>query len=150
MSKKIEKNILILDDDKNIGRLLELILQTSRFDVTRTTSVAKALKRIQAKNPYIIISDIMLQNESGFDLYWELQKSTETNSIPFIFISAYPDQNIPGREKIEAHDGAKSIFLVKLFSPQTLLQAMEDVIGAKEQPRVSRVAVHKSRVLSRR
>jgi len=129
MSATTKKNILILDDDKNIGRLLELILQTSRFAVTRATNVEKALKRIQGKIPEIIISDIMLQNETGFDLYWKLQKSPETNSIPFIFISAYPDQNIAGREKISNHGIAKSVFLAKLFSPQTLLQAIENVIG---------------------
>jgi len=71
----------------------------------------------------------MLQNESGFDLYWNLQKSPETNSIPVIFISAYPDQNISGREKIAAYGKAKSVFLAKLFSPQTLLEAIDEVIG---------------------
>jgi DNA-binding response OmpR family regulator len=72
MSTNIKRNILILDDDKNIGRLLELILQTSRFAVTRATNVEKALKRVKAKKPDLIISDIMLQNETGFDLYWKL------------------------------------------------------------------------------
>ena len=129
MSTNIKRNILILDDDKNIGRLLELILQTSRFAVTRATNVEKALKRVKAKKPDLIISDIMLQNESGFDLYWDLQKSPETNSIPVIFISAYPDQNISGREKIAAYGKAKSVFLAKLFSPQTLLEAIDEVIG---------------------
>ncbi|HDL65105.1 MAG TPA: response regulator, partial [Proteobacteria bacterium] len=85
MSTGKKKNILILDDDKNIGRLLELILQTSHFAVTRATNIDTALKRIRAKKPEIIISDIMLENESGFDLYWELQKSPETDSIPIIF-----------------------------------------------------------------
>ncbi len=129
MSTGKKKNILILDDDKNIGRLLELILQTSHFAVTRATNIDKALKRIRAKKPEIIISDIMLENESGFDLYWELQKSPETDSIPIIFISAYPDQNISGREKIRDQGKAKSLFLAKLFSPQTLLQAIEDISG---------------------
>ena len=128
MSTEKKTNILILDDDKNIGRLLELILQTSRFAVTRTTNVAKALKRVRTKKPEIIISDIMLRNESGFDLYWELQKSPETDSIPIIFISAYPDQNVSGREKITAQGRAKSLFLAKLFSPQTLLQAIDDIV----------------------
>jgi DNA-binding response OmpR family regulator len=128
MKTNIKKNILILDDDKNIGRLVELILKTSHFTVTRATNVDKALKRIKAKKPDIIISDIMLENESGFDLYWELQKSPGTDSIPIIFISAYPDQNISGREKITAQGKAKSLFLAKLFSPQTLLQAIDDIV----------------------
>ena len=129
MSKTPKRKILVLDDDKNIGRLLELILEVSHFTVSRATSVEKALNRVRAKKPDLIISDIMLPVGSGFDLYWELQKSPETNSIPIIFISAYPDQNFAEREKIEAHDGARTLFLAKLFSPQTLLQAIESVVG---------------------
>ncbi|MEA1928793.1 MAG: response regulator [Candidatus Auribacterota bacterium] len=128
MSAISPKKILVLDDDKNIGRLLELILQTSHFSVIRSTTVGKALKRVRARQPDLIISDIMLKEESGYDLYWELQKSPVTNSIPFIFISAYPDQNISGREKIATEGKAKFSFLAKIFSPQTLLQAIEDVM----------------------
>ncbi len=124
-----KKKVVVLDDEQNIGRLLELILEVNNFAVNWTTTVDKALKLVDSKKPDLIISDIMLQEKCGFDLYWELQKSPKTSSIPFIFISAYPEESVAGREKIEKQRGAKVVFLAKLFSPQTLLHAIKKVLG---------------------
>ncbi len=129
MQNSGKKKILVVDDDKTIGRLLELILEVSDFSVRRADSLSGARKSIRARRPDLIICDIMLEKESGYDLYWELSENPRTASIPFIFISAYPEETAPERKRISEHQGTEAIFLAKLFSPQELLQAINTVLS---------------------
>ena len=57
---KERKKILVVDDDKTIGRLLELILEVSDFSVRRSDSISGARKSIKARRPDLIVCDIML------------------------------------------------------------------------------------------
>ena len=129
--KKPEKTILLLDDDKNLIRLLELILKTSHYHVIHATTVGAALKKVRLKNPDLIISDIQLEGESGFDFFWGLQKICPKRMIPFIFISAYPDQDKIQRAAVMEHGGNNVFFLVKLFSPETILKVIDVALGTR-------------------
>lgn len=121
---KRRNKILVIDDDQTIRRLLELILEVNDFSVRRADTLSRARELIKDRRPDLIICDILLNEESGYDLYWELSKAPRTASIPFIFISAYPEATAPERERISQHQGTEVIFLAKLFSPQELLQAI--------------------------
>jgi CheY-like chemotaxis protein len=123
MAKRRNK-ILVIDDEQTIRRLLELLLEVSDFSVRQADTLSRARELIKDRRPDLIICDIMLNEESGYDLYWELSEAPQTASIPFIFISAYPEVTAPERERISQHQGTEAIFLAKLFSPQELLQAI--------------------------
>ncbi|CAH8718858.1 response regulator transcription factor [Paenibacillus thiaminolyticus] len=79
-------NILAVDDEIGILKLLEITLRKENFTHIDTASTGKgALQRIKEKAYDIILLDIMLPDISGFELCTEMRKHT---NAPIIFISA--------------------------------------------------------------
>ncbi len=83
-----KRSVLIVED--NIALLNYLSMKLSeKFNVIAATSGNEAFERIQTV-PYIdiIISDVMMNNGDGFDLYRLVQSKNHLSHIPFIFLTA--------------------------------------------------------------
>ena len=78
--------ILLVDDEKDLGRTYELILENHGFDVDRFTDPAMALEQFKPNLYDLTILDIKMPKINGFELYHEL-KSRDSN-IKTLFISA--------------------------------------------------------------
>jgi signal transduction histidine kinase/DNA-binding NarL/FixJ family response regulator len=82
------RSVLVVED--NIALLNYLSMKLSeKFNVIAATSGNEAFNRIQTV-PYIdiIISDVMMNDGDGFDLYRLVQSKNHLNHIPFIFLTA--------------------------------------------------------------
>lgn len=90
---KLEKEIWILDDDKDDHELLRDIFTEANwpFPLQLFTSGAQLLERLaeQPSAPFIIISDINLPGMDGLELRDQLLKkrNKKFHSVPFIFWS---------------------------------------------------------------
>jgi DNA-binding NtrC family response regulator len=130
MAEKLKK-ILVVDDDMIIVKLLETMLKVSHYQVLSAATVRSGLEKARREKPQVIVSDVRLCGETGFDLYRELQGSSETDSIPFIFISAFRKDNDSEREEIEKRARPGTIyFLEKPFDPANLVQKIEAALAA--------------------
>ena len=83
-------NILIVEDNKTLRRLLEYRLG-KRFDVRVAENGERALAAIDERAPDLIVSDIMMPVMDGFALLAALRASPATETIPFIFLTAKTD-----------------------------------------------------------
>ena len=83
-------NILIVEDNKTLRRLLEYRLG-KRFDVRVAENGERALAAIAERAPDLIVSDIMMPVMDGFALLAALRASPATETIPFIFLTAKTD-----------------------------------------------------------
>jgi len=83
---QLNKRILIVDDEKDVGRTLEMILENYGFDIDCFTDAAMALKSFKPNVYDLTILDIRMPKINGFELYHEL-KSRDSN-IKTLFISA--------------------------------------------------------------
>ena len=81
-----KKRILIVDDEKDIGRTLQLILENYGFDVDCFTDPALALEKFKPKLYHLIILDIRMTEINGFELYEKL--IAEDSEIKILFITA--------------------------------------------------------------
>ncbi len=61
-------NILIVDDEKNIRRSLELILAGEGFSVSTAGTAAEAHREVATEPPDIIFLDVLLPDENGLDV----------------------------------------------------------------------------------
>ncbi len=80
--------ILIVDDDPLIIKLLEKKLTKAGFKIDSANDGQQALEKIHQFKPDIIISDIMMPHLDGYQLHRSLRQKPETAAIPFIFMSA--------------------------------------------------------------
>lgn len=78
---------LVVDDEEIVCEAVKAILETEDIEVFITTSSLKAIEDIKANNYDLIISDVMMPEMNGFDLYENI-KETAHDSI-FILITAF-------------------------------------------------------------
>mgnify|MGYP000768807485 CR=1 FL=1 len=79
------RNILVVEDDKNISDLIHMYLVKEGFDVRIAGDGGKALEEFQKKEPDLILLDIMLPVMDGWAV---CAKIRETSKVPIIMLTA--------------------------------------------------------------
>lgn len=105
------KNILIIDDDINIGNMLEELLIKEGYQVTRAYSGTEAVLVLSASRPDLVLLDLMLPGLNGEEV---LKKIT---GIPVIVVSAKIDVD----DKVELLLNGAADYITKPFIPKELL-----------------------------
>ena len=83
---EVGKQILLVEDDKNLGYILSEYLSMKGFQVTWAKDGVEALALIE-KNPYTLgILDVMLPSMDGFSLAEKI--ATTSYPLPYIFLTA--------------------------------------------------------------
>ncbi len=85
MSKRAR--ILIVDDERSIRELLEIVLKKDGFNVTSVRSAVEALTLLKSSDFDLIISDIKMPDMSGIDLLRQLRETTFGGQ--FILLTAF-------------------------------------------------------------
>ncbi|WP_342762053.1 response regulator transcription factor [Bacillus sp. BR3(2024)] len=81
----MKKNILIVDDDKDIIDLLKLFLEMENFFVVEASNGEVALKCLEENHIDLAIVDIMMPKMDGYQL---IKKIRETLQLPILILSA--------------------------------------------------------------
>lgn len=82
-------NILIVEDDKNLRKLMITYLKKSNYNTYEATNGEEALNVLDKNYIDLIISDVMMPKMDGFDLIKELR--TNMYKIPILLITAKSD-----------------------------------------------------------
>ena len=92
-------NILIIDDEENICRLIKIFLdQTMLFNkVEISLSVSVALLKIKNENFDLIITDYKMSHKTGLEFIEMMTNNFKFRKIRFIIISGYLDNEVLAR-----------------------------------------------------
>ena len=120
-------HILIVDDDDKIRDLLRQFLKEKGFIVSTAENSQDAKSKIDIFNFNLIILDVMMPGQSGYELTKELKIS---KNIPIILLTAKGEveNRIHGLE-IGADD-----YLGKPFEPKELLLRIKNIIRTNADP----------------
>lgn len=116
------KKITIVDDDKDLRSLLEVVLKFNQFTVQIFSSAEDFLKGYDAHTTLFII-DINLGGLSGLQLCEHLKADPDTKFKPIVIISAHPDLEALGRK------ACADAILQKPFSQAVLVQKITELLG---------------------
>jgi DNA-binding response OmpR family regulator len=86
--KNRKKTIFVLEDDPDIGELLEFNLVNTGYSVLLEKSGLKGFDLIKTKPPDLLLLDLNLPELSGFEICKYLRKNDPTSKLPIIVISA--------------------------------------------------------------
>jgi CheY-like chemotaxis protein len=82
----VNKRILIVDDEKDVGRTFKMILENYGFEIDFFTDPAMALETFKPNLYHLIILDIRMAEINGFELYDKLK--SRDPKIKTLFITA--------------------------------------------------------------
>ena len=116
------KPILIVDDDADILKLLELRLSANGYEVITAESAHEALTLFNIQAASLIISDLRMPDMDGFALFQAIHALDAT--VPFILLTAHG--SIP--EAVYATQQGVFSFLTKPFDSQALLQQVANAL----------------------
>ena len=127
-----KKRILIVDDEKDIGRTLQLILENYGFDVDCFTDPALALEKFKPKLYHLIILDIRMAEINGFELYEKL--IAKDSEIKILFITALNSVETYNTTNCKVYPlyGVRH-FMKKPVSNEQLLAQVYSMLVAEQQ-----------------
>jgi DNA-binding response OmpR family regulator len=79
-------NILVVEDDKNLNKLICAVLKQNGYHVFRAEDGEEALSVLSHEHIDLVISDIMMPNMDGFEMTGELRKSNY--NLPILMVTA--------------------------------------------------------------
>jgi len=119
-------NVLIIDDDRDILRLLEFALNRAGHDVIIASDGQQGLAELEARKPDLIVADIMMPNMTGYDFCKQVRASSGASDIPIIIFSA----RFQPVDKQTALQAGATDYLPKSISPDALVKRIEELLPA--------------------
>jgi diguanylate cyclase (GGDEF)-like protein len=80
--------ILVVDDDADIARFVEVNLKLQGFDVVVAHDGEQALEMVNVRHPDLIVVDLMMPGVDGMEVTRRLRADPLTGSIPIIMLTA--------------------------------------------------------------
>ena len=116
----MSKLIYVVDDESNIRTMMQLFLENEGFTVETFKDGQEACQAFSAKEPDMLILDIMMPGMSGLELCNEIRKHANT---PIIIVSAR-DEEI---DRILGIEMGADDYMMKPFSPKELVARVKAV-----------------------
>jgi two-component system phosphate regulon response regulator OmpR len=119
--EKIKHHILVVDDDDRIRELVKEYLSENGFNVSTGNSAEEAKIRLEYFKFDLIVLDVMMPGQNGFDLTKEIKK---TSSVPIVLLTAKGEVE----NRIEGLELGADDYISKPFEPKELLLRIKNLI----------------------
>lgn len=82
------KSIFLIDDDLGLQMVLEMALRDAGYEVELANDGLEAVARLRSLNPNLVLSDIMMPQLDGVQLFHSIKEQLQDNGIPIIIMTA--------------------------------------------------------------
>lgn len=115
MTETVEKkNILVVDDEKEIAELIEIHLMSQDYNVTKAKNGVEALKLIDENHFDLVLLDVMMPKLDGKET---LKKIREKSNVPVIMVTAKTSE----KDKVEGLTLGADDYVTKPIKPLELI-----------------------------
>ena len=121
MEKK--KNILVVDDDPDIGTMLKMILEYKGYAVTLLSNANQTEPQLSNGVTDLVILDMLIAGTNGTDVCRSIRSNPLSAGVPVLMISALPDAR-----KVCIDAGADD-FISKPFEMKELLAKVSSLVN---------------------
>ncbi len=121
-----KNHILIVDDDDRIRNLLKDYLSENNYVVSTAENADQAKKKLEYILFDIIILDVMMPGQNGYDLTKEIKKKI---SIPIILLTAKGEVE----NRIKGLELGADDYIGKPFEPKELLLRIKNIINKNKK-----------------
>lgn len=126
--------IYIVEDDESIREIESIALKNSNYIVSAFENAKEFYKKLDELVPDLILLDVMLPDESGYDIVRKLRKRPATQDIPIIMVTAKTTE----MDMIKGFDGGADDYIKKPFSIMEIITRVKALLRrtAKEEPKL--------------
>jgi two-component system phosphate regulon response regulator OmpR len=121
-----KNHILIVDDDDKIRNLLKDYLTENHYIVSTAEDAIQAKERLKILKFDIIILDVMMPGQDGYDLTKEIKKDSK---VPIILLTAKGEVE----NRIKGLELGADDYLGKPFEPKELLLRINNILTKKNR-----------------
>ncbi len=133
------QRILVVDDDKQIVRLLRTYLEESGYRALVAYDGESALHIIRRERPDLVLLDLMLPNRDGWEVTRLVRQDDSLQGLPLIMLTARADD----QEKIVGLELGADDYVTKPFNPREVVARVRAVLrraqGESPPPRILEV-----------
>lgn len=120
----MKEKILIVEDEKDIIKMLEYNLKKEGFKVVAACDGEDALDLAVRDHPDLILLDLMLPGMDGLEVCKALKKENKTGPIPIIMLTAKSQES----DKVVGLELGADDYITKPFSPRELIARIKAVL----------------------
>ena len=117
----MKKRILVVDDDMSVRESLKRVLEAAGYEVVVAAGGLEAAVRFQPGHFDLLVLDLVLPNQSGWDVFERL--TTRRPLVPVIIITGLPNQR-----RTAEMAGAGALF-EKPIEPASLLERIAELLA---------------------
>jgi len=129
----MKEMILIVEDDKDIIKMLDYNLKKEGYKTLSARNGEDAIDLARQKHPDMVILDLMLPGIDGLEVCKTLKRDSKTSSIPIIMLTAKSQES----DKVVGLELGADDYMTKPFSPRELIARIKAVLrrgGEKDGP----------------
>lgn len=111
------RRILVVDDDRNLRKIIQANLELAGFEITAVPSGPDALRMLDSLHPDLVVLDVMMPAMDGYEVARRIRRHPSNAHVPIIMLTAKGEVE----DKLAGFEAGIDDYLTKPFGPQELL-----------------------------
>jgi DNA-binding response OmpR family regulator len=122
--------ILLVDDEPGIRKILRLFLELEGYQVFEAITANQAMQVVKKERPHLIILDVILFGQTGFDVCEWVKNNPETKDIIIFLFTALNQEH----DYREGQRLGCDLYLTKPQNPKDIVEKVREFLQAKAGP----------------
>ena len=111
------KRILVVDDDRNLRKIIQTNLELAGYDVVTASNGEEALRILETMQADLVLLDVMMPVMDGVETARQIRTHPSNTHVPIIMLTAKGEVE----DKLAGFDAGADDYMTKPFGPQELL-----------------------------
>jgi CheY-like chemotaxis protein len=121
------KHVFAIDGSPELLNLIRDLFQEEGYNVTTTNYVPTTFEQIETAHPDVVIVDVVVGQQDGWELLEQLGADADTAGIPVLVVSTDPRLLTRAQEQAARYGAHR--YLEKPFDVDALLSSIQEMIG---------------------
>jgi PAS domain S-box-containing protein len=120
--------VLVVDDDSDTRQMLKAVLSECQAEVITAASAAEAIKEIEQRKPDVLVSDLGMPEQDGYELIKQIRETESVDNtarIPALALTAYAK----AEDRVRALAGGYQVHLSKPVEPAEFVLVVANLAG---------------------
>src|SRR5437870_1274153 len=125
------ESVLVVDDDPDVARFVEVNLRSAGYEVTVASNGEEGFDRALELRPDLVLLDVMMPKLDGFEVAQRLRRDPRTSSSSIIMLTA----KALSSDKVLGLSSGADDYIIKPFDPVELLARVKGTLRRAREMR---------------